>query len=79
MTKAQTELSLIKINADIEAKIIEHKNELGKYNKSIVEGELEYLWKVKNALTKIIAKQLKITLDKRRYIQYNDSIKRKEN
>jgi len=56
MTKAQTELSLIKINADIEAKIIEHKNELGKYNKSIVEGELEYLWKVKNALTKIIAK-----------------------
>lgn len=79
MTKAQAELSLIKINADIEAKIIEHKNELGEYNKSIVEGELEYLWKVKNALTKIIAKQLKITLDKRRYIQYNDSIKRKEN
>ncbi len=56
MTKAQAELSLIKINADIEAKIIEHKNELGEYNKSIVEGELEYLWKVKNALTKIIAK-----------------------
>ena len=56
MTKAQAELSLIKINADIEAKIIEHKNELGGYNKSIVEGELEYLWKVKNALTKIIAK-----------------------
>ena len=48
MTKAQAELSLIKINADIEAKIIEHKNELGEYNKSIVEGELEYLWKVKN-------------------------------
>lgn len=70
MTKAQAELSLIKINADIEAKIIEHKNELGEYNKSIVEGELEYLWKVKNALTKIIAKQLKITLDNNRYIQY---------
>lgn len=56
MTEAQAKLELIKVNADIETKIIEHKNELGEYNKSIVEGELEYLWKVKNALTKIIAK-----------------------
>jgi len=56
MNKAQAELTLIQINSDIEAKIIEHKNELGQYNKSIVEGELEYLWKVKNALVKIIAK-----------------------
>ena len=56
MNKVQAKDTLNKLNVTIENKIVEHKNELGAYNKSIVEGELEYLWKVKNALTKIIAK-----------------------
>ena len=37
-------------------KVTEYGNELGQYNKSIVQGELEQLWKVKNALIKIIEK-----------------------
>ena len=56
MNKVQAQDTQNKLNVTIENKIVEHKNELGAYNKSIVEGELEYLWKVKNALTKIIAK-----------------------
>ncbi len=56
MNKAQAQITLNKLNITIENKIVEHINELGQYNKSIVEGEIEYLWKVKNALLKIIAK-----------------------
>ena len=56
MNKAQAQITLDKLNVTIANKIVEHKNELGQYNKSIVEGELEQLWKVKNALLKIIAK-----------------------
>ncbi len=64
MNKAQAQNTLDKLNVTIANKIVEHKNELGQYNKSIVEGELEQLWKVKNALIKIIEKQLKNTIDK---------------
>ena len=64
MNKAQAQITLDKLNVTIANKIVEHKNELGKHNKGIVEGELEQLWKVKNALLKIIAKQLKNTIDK---------------
>ena len=64
MNKAQAQNTLDKLNVTIANKIVEHKNELGKHNKGIVEGELEPLWKVKNALLKIIAKQLKNTIDK---------------
>ena len=56
MNKAQAQNTLDKLNVTIENKIVEHKTELGEYNKSIIEGEMEYLWKVKNALLKIIAK-----------------------
>tara|TARA_B100000519_G_scaffold123623_1_gene106832 strand:- start:575 stop:745 length:171 start_codon:yes stop_codon:yes gene_type:complete len=56
MNKAQAQNTLDKLNVTIANKIVEHKNELGQYNKSIVEGELEQLWKVKNALIKIIEK-----------------------
>ena len=56
MNKAQAQNTLDKLIVTIANKIVEHKNELGKHNKGIVEGELEQLWKVKNALLNIIAK-----------------------
>ena len=63
MNKVQAQKTLDKLNVTIENKIVEHRDELGNYNKNIVMGEMEYLWKVKNALLKIIAKQLKNTID----------------
>ena len=66
MNKSQAQKTLTKLNVTIANKIVEHRNELGNYNKSIVMGEIEYLWKVKNALLKIIAKQFNYTLDKYR-------------
>ena len=54
MTSAQAQLELIKTNAAIEAKIVEHKNELGQYNKSIVMDELQLLWDKKDILKKFI-------------------------
>ena len=56
MNKIQAQNTLTKLNEKIANKIIEHRDELGNYNKSIVESELEYLWKVKNALLTIINK-----------------------
>ena len=56
MTKTQAQKTLDKLNVTIANKIIEHRDELGNYNKSIVMGEIEYLWKVKNALLAIINK-----------------------
>jgi len=56
MNKIQAQSTLDKLNVTIENKIVEHRDELGNYNKSIVESELEYLWKVKNALLTIINK-----------------------
>ena len=56
MNKIQAQKTLTKLNVTIANKIIEHRDELGNYNKSIVENELEYLWKVKNALLTIINK-----------------------
>ena len=57
MNKIQAQSTLDKLNVTIENKIVEHRDELGNYNKSIVEGELEQLWKVKKALLIIINKQ----------------------
>jgi DNA polymerase III delta prime subunit len=56
MNKIQAQSTLDKLNVTIENKIVEHRDELGNYNKSIVEGELEQLWKVKKALLIIINK-----------------------
>ena len=56
MNKVQAQKTLDKLNVTIENKIVEHRDELGNYNKNIVMCEMEYLWKVKNALLKIIAK-----------------------
>ena len=50
MNKVQAQKTLDKLNVTIENKIVEHKHELGAYNKSIVEGELEYLWKVNSLI-----------------------------
>ena len=54
MTSAQAKLELFKVNRQIEKKIVEHKNELGQYNKSIVEDELQLLWDRKDILKNII-------------------------
>ena len=56
MNKIQAQNTLTKLNEKIANKIIEHRDELGNYNKNIVMGEMEYLWKVKNALLTIINK-----------------------
>ena len=40
MTRNEAKLELFKTDRQIEKKIIEHANELGQYNKSIVEDEL---------------------------------------
>ena len=50
----EAKLELFKVNRQIEKKIVEHKNELGQYNKSIVEGELQLLWDRKALLSQII-------------------------
>ena len=54
MTSAQAKLELFKVHRQIEKKIVEHKNELGQYNKSIVEDELQLLWDRKDILKKFI-------------------------
>ena len=54
MTSAQAKLELFKVNRQIEKKIVEHKNELGQYNKSIVEDELQLLWDRKDILKNIV-------------------------
>ena len=54
MTKNQAKLELFKTDRQIEKKIVEHSNELGQYNKSIVEGELQLLWDRKDILKKFI-------------------------
>ena len=56
MTPSQAQRTLDALNVKIADKIIEHKDELGKHNKDIVEGELNYLWKVKAGLQRIINK-----------------------
>ena len=63
MNKTQAQNTLTKLNEKIANKIVEHRDELGNYNKSIVESELEYLWKVKNALLTIINKSI-VSLDR---------------
>ena len=40
MNKAQAQNTLDKLKVTIANKIVEHKNELGKHNKGIVEGAL---------------------------------------
>ena len=54
MTRNEAKLELFKVNRQIEKKIVEHKNELGQYNKSIVEDELQLLWDRKDILKKFI-------------------------
>ena len=54
MTSAQAKLELFLVDRQIEKKIVEHKNELGQYNKSIVENELQLLWDKKDILKKFI-------------------------
>ena len=50
----EAKLELFKVNRQIEKKIIEHANELGQYNKSIVANELQLLWDRKDILKNII-------------------------
>ena len=54
MTRNEAKLELFKVNRQIENKIVEHKNELGQYNKSIVMDELQLLWDKKDILKKFI-------------------------
>ena len=54
MTKNQAKLELFKTDRQIEKKIVEHANELGQYNKSIVANELQMLWDRKDILKKFI-------------------------
>ena len=54
MTRNEAKLELFKTDRQIEKKIIEHANELGQYNKSIVEDELQLLWDRKDILKNII-------------------------
>jgi hypothetical protein len=54
MTPNEAKLELFKVDRQIEKKIVEHKNELGQYNKSIVENELQLLWDKKDILKKFI-------------------------
>ena len=48
ITKAQAQLELIKLDRNIEKKVVEYSNELGQYNKSIVMDELQLLWDKKD-------------------------------
>ena len=50
----EAKLELFKVNRQIEKKIVEHKNELGQYNKGIVQDELQLLWDRKARLSQII-------------------------
>tara|TARA_A100001201_G_scaffold119763_1_gene103228 strand:+ start:421 stop:594 length:174 start_codon:yes stop_codon:yes gene_type:complete len=54
MTRNEAKLELFKTDRQIEKKIVEHANELGQYNKSIVEDELQLLWDKKDILKNII-------------------------
>ena len=54
ITKAQAQLELIKLDRNIEKKVVEYGNELGQYNKSIVMDELQLLWDKKDILRKFI-------------------------
>ena len=54
ITKAQAQLELIKLDRNIEKKVVEYSNELGQYNKSIVMDELQLLWDKKDILKKFI-------------------------
>jgi len=54
MTKNEAKLELFKTDRQIEKKIVEHANELGQYNKSIVANELQLLWDRKDILKNII-------------------------
>ena len=54
MNKNEAKLELFKVNRNIEKKIVEHKNELGQYNKSIVMDELQLLWDKKAILSAFI-------------------------
>ena len=54
MTRNEAKLELFKVERQIEKKIVEHANELGQYNKSIVANELELLWDKKDILKNII-------------------------
>ena len=54
MTPNEAKLELFLVDRQIEKKIVEHKNELGQYNKSIVMNELQLLWDKKDILKKFI-------------------------
>ena len=54
MTRNEAKLELFKVDRQIEKKIVEHANELGQYNKSIVANELQLLWDRKDILKKFI-------------------------
>ena len=54
MLPNEAKLELFKVNRQIEKKIVEHKNELGQYNKGIVMDELQLLWDRKDILKKFI-------------------------
>ncbi len=54
MTKAQAQLELIKTETKIEGKILQHKNELGQFNKNCVFNELQRLWDKKKTLQNTI-------------------------
>ena len=55
MTIKEAKLELVKIDQEIEKKIIEHKLELGQHNKNCVMDELQLLWDMKDVLNKIIS------------------------
>ena len=55
LTKQNAKLELFKVERQIENKIVEHANELGQYNKSIVEGELQLLWDRKDIINRYIS------------------------
>lgn len=54
MNKNKAKLELFKVERQIENKIVEHKNELGQFNKNCVFNELQRLWDRKKTLTNII-------------------------
>ena len=54
ITKQNVKLELFKVNRQIEKKIVEHKNELGQYNKNCVYNELQQLWDRKDILKKFV-------------------------
>ena len=54
MTRNEAKLELFKVDRQIEKKIVEHANELGQYNKSIVANELQLLWDRKDILKNFV-------------------------